>query len=635
MYKNATFRILIATVLTAVSGLAQDAAAPATSKTLSSDWRRVGTTAIDLSLAGLASGPVDRVWYANPGSLLIHTGSGRVFESNDFETWHPSNAAVPPEVPPRIPPATLPDFDAHVRAGAQTLYAVAKFAYRSDSNGAAWDNLTSFRGVSIVGELADLAVSPANDDEVVIGGSAGVFRSMDGGKTWSGLNQTLPNLPTVRLLTLPSGDHGVRIALSDSGVVAWDPGQKIAWTPSDNTDYARELQMRRFYGGQRGIPVTAVSVSGEYIYTGMPDAKLAVSADRGANWNTFQAPSGGTVESFWIDPKDPRIALAVFGARVVDNGSGVPAVHVARTQNGGLFWDDLTSNLPDVAAHGVTADAATGAIYVATSSGVFMSYTDLAAVGQAPRWRPIPGLSEAAVTDVKLDEQGHQLWAATEGYGVYSMLAPHRLLDPRVVSTANQVAQATAPGALVSVLGARVDAAHAGDLAVPVLAATDNESQLQVPFEARGTSVALAITNGSGSRTLPNIPLATAAPAIFVDRDGTPVLLDAESGVMLDAMNPAHSRGRIQILATGLGRVTPDWPTGIPAPQENPPQVVAPVQAFIDRQPVEVSRAVLAPYIGFYVIEIEVPKIVNYGPAELYLTVDGQTSNRVRVYIQP
>ena len=104
---------------------------------------------------------------------------------------------------------------------------------------------------------------------------------------------------------------------------------------------------------------------------------------------------------------------------------------------------------------------------------------------------------------------------------------------------------------------------------------------------------------------------------------------------MLDAMNPAHSRGRIQILATGLGAVRPDWPTGTPAPQDNPPTVVATVHAYLDRQPVEVTRAVLAPYIGFYLVEIEVPRIVNYGPEELYIEVDGHESNRVRVYIEP
>ena len=135
--------------------------------------------------------------------------------------------------------------------------------------------------------------------------------------------------------------------------------------------------------------------------------------------------------------------------------------------------------------------------------------------------------------------------------------------------------------------------------------------------------------------TLPSVPLEPVAPAIFVARDGSPMLLDAETGVMLDAMAPAHSRGHIQILSTGLGRVTPEWPTGIAAPVDNPPRVAATVLAYLDRQPVEVTKAVLAPYIGYYLIEIEVPKIVNYGPAELYLEVGGQTSNRVRVYIEP
>jgi uncharacterized protein (TIGR03437 family) len=51
---------------------------------------------------------------------------------------------------------------------------------------------------------------------------------------------------------------------------------------------------------------------------------------------------------------------------------------------------------------------------------------------------------------------------------------------------------------------------------------------------------------------------------------------------------------------------------------------------------VQVMRATLAPnYVGMYLVEIEIPNIVNYGPAELYMEVDGQPSNRVRVYIEP
>jgi uncharacterized protein (TIGR03437 family) len=57
---------------------------------------------------------------------------------------------------------------------------------------------------------------------------------------------------------------------------------------------------------------------------------------------------------------------------------------------------------------------------------------------------------------------------------------------------------------------------------------------------------------------------------------------------------------------------------------------------MLDRVPVDVTSATLAPaYTGLYLVEIELPKIVNYGPAELHLEVDGQASNSVRVYIEP
>jgi len=599
------------------------------------DWRHVGNSAINRSLAGLATGPVDRVWFSPAGSLLIHASLGRVFETVDFETWKPSTAPVPAE--PVAPSLQVPEAGARIRArsaSAAVLYAVGKFAYRSESQGASWDNLTNFRGTSILGDgLSDLAVSPADDDQIVAVGANGVFRSMDGGKSWSGLNQGLPNLPAAKLLSLPSGDNGVKLSLPDSSEVEWQPGQKIAWVPVDNTEALNDVQTRQILSRSlNNLPVSSFAARGQYIYVGLASGVVSASNDRGQTWRPFGFNEAGAVERFWVDPNDPRVALAVLGSRQHDLSSTAIRVHVLRTENGGAFWDNFTSNLPDVGVHGVAADRSSGAIYAATDAGVFMTYADLGNLAAAPQWRQLPGLP-GAVTDVQLDAQGNQLWAAVEGYGVYSTLAPHRLRDPRVVSTADLVARAAAPGSLISVLGARVRAARAGDLQIPVLTANETETQLQIPFEAKGTSVSLAVDRPEGPATLPAVPLETAAPAIFVDRDGSPILLDGESGLMLDAMNPAHSGDRIQIMATGLGRVKPDWPTGLAAPTENPPEVVATVKAYIDRQPVEVTRAVLAPYIGYYLVEITVPKIVNYGPAELSLEVNGQPSNPVRVYI--
>ncbi len=606
------------------------------------DWRHIGNNSIDRSLAGLATGPVDRVQYSPDGShLAIRTASGHLFETSDFETWHPTAALSPASpVPDSTAAVPMPEPGARIRTSgtgsSPRLYAFGNFVYRSDDGGASWENLTAFRSSSIVGnDLQDLAVSPRNEDEITVASSSGVFRSLDGGRSWSGLNQGLVNLPAMRLLSLPDGDQGVRLALNDGSVVEWEPGQKQAWSPAVDTAFLNEQHLKQSLSAQRGVVVTAVLSAPGFLYTGMANGTLSVSTDGGVTWRSFAPEETGAVERFWVDPANPRVALAVFGSRVRDPASTAPAVQVMRTQNGGVFWDDLTSNLPDTGAHGITADPVTGAIYVASGDSVFLTYIALDSLGAAQPWTALPGLPQAAVKDVKLDPQGNQLWVALDGLGVYSTLAPHRLRDPRVVSSADFVARAAAPGSLVTVLGASVRIAHAGDLPAPVLDANDAESQIQIPFETRGTSVSLTVNASSGALKFPAMPLETAAPSIFVDRDGSPLLLDSDSGIMLNAMTPAHSGAHIQILATGLGRVKPDWPTGLAAPLENPPQVSATVTAYLDREPVEVTRAVLAPYIGFYLVEIEIPKIVNYGPAELYIQAEDQSSNRVRVYIAP
>ena len=623
----------LAGIVLAISGI-QAQTAPA--------WRHVGNALVDESLAGLATGPVARVWYGTDASrLLIQTLAGQIYQTDpgaDIEIWEKAGGN-PPLVSEAIP-VRLPEDGARVRAAkSQTsrLYAFATFVYRSDDGGASWQNLTAFRGASVIGDdLNDLAVSPANPDEVAIAGAAGVFRSVDGGRSWSGLNQGLPNLPAARLMSLPADDRGVRLALDGNQVVEWRPGEKQSWLPVENFDLLNETQLRQALSTTRGGEVTALTISGDLVYAGMSDGRIAVSSDRGRTWQVFALPAAGPVERFWVNPKDPRVALAAMGARAGGLNVAATPTHVVHTTTGGAFWDDFTGNLPDSAAHGVAADLATGAVYVATDQGVYLAYADLGSLGAIGPWTPLSGLPQAPAMDVQLDAQGNQLWTALGGFGVYSTLAPHRLRDPSVVSSADFVARAAAPGSLVSVLGLRVQSAHAGDLSVPVLAATNTESQIQIPFEARGTSLSLTVDAAGGSRSLPLVSLGAVSPAIFADPDGTPMLLDSENGVMLDVSHPAHSGAHIQILAAGLGRVSPDWPTGLAAPLENPPQVAAPVRVYLDRTPVVVSQAVLAPgYVGFYLVDIEIPKIVNYGPAELYLEMNGQTSNRVRVYIEP
>ncbi|MEO8027073.1 MAG: hypothetical protein ABI823_11390 [Bryobacteraceae bacterium] len=609
------------------------------------DWRRIGNASVDVSLSSVVTGSADRVWYSADGeSLFAQVRSGRVFSTSDFETWKAAaeGAAVQPA---QAAAARLPEPRARVlSAGRGRLYAFARFVWRSDDEGVSWTNLTAYRNQSIVGEgLFDLAISPSDDHDIALATASGVWRSADGGASWTGVNETLPNLPIRKIVSLPAEGRGARVALDAAPdavapVLEWFPGEKRAWRVSTRDEAEAELRLRQDLGAQLGAPLTVAVASGEFRYAGAADGRMWASSDSGRTWIPFRAADSGAVEKIWIDARDPRVALAATGWKPTDVFSARTS-HVFRTLNGGAFWDDISSNLPDTAIHGVTADRVSGAVYAATDRGLFLSSVDLVNAAPAGSWTAIGGdLPTAPVMDAKLDANGNQLFVAIDGYGLYAAAAPHRLRDPRVVNAADYSTRPAAPGSLLSVLGSKISSARAGGVDFPVLASGESESQIQVPFDVRGDSLALSIESANGPLQF-GVGLREASPAIFVDRDGTPMLLDADSGLMLDAMRPAHSNTRIQVLATGLGRVSPDWKAGAAAPADQPPAVIAPVRAYLDRSPVEVTRAVLAPYAGFYLIELELPKIVNYGPAELYIEVGaaggGQASNRVRIYIEP
>ncbi len=106
--------------------------------------------------------------------------------------------------------------------------------------------------------------------------------------------------------------------------------------------------------------------------------------------------------------------------------------------------------------------------------------------------------------------------------------------------------------------------------------------------------------------------------------------------MLLDSSRPARAGSQILVLATGLGRVQPDWPTGLAAPLDNPPATVAPVSAYLDGAPLKVLSSTLAAgYIGVYVVRLELPAIVNAGTAELALGSGDKLSNKVRIFLDP
>lgn len=603
------------------------------------NWRSAGNLALERGLPGLASGPVPRVWYSADGdTLYAQLATGAIVETSDFEVWKTSDVDAAP-VAAEVSVRRLPENGAQAAGSGEAVYAAGAQVYRSTDGGANWANLTQHDGQSILGgEVLSIAASPREPGEVTVTTRDGIWRSLDGGLSWAGLNEGLVNFPGTRILSLPTGSRGLRLAAGDGAAFEWVPGERKAWREVPDAELAADLERRALWTERFGIEITATAVAGNQMYAGAADGRIWASPDAGATWQPFKLREMGAIRRIAIDPNDARIAVAAVGARPADLEAARAGAHVLRTVNGGGFWDDLTANLADVPAYGVAFERSSGAIYAATANGLFMTTGDLNGLGPATAWRAVNGgetWPDTAVLDVRLSAGGHHLYALVAGRGVFSSLAPHRRENPRLVNATNlETASAAAPGSLLTLAGREIRTAQlSSGTPAPVLASTAERSEIQVPFDAQGDSVQIQFDT-SGPRF--GLTLQAAAPSIFIDRDGSPMLLDAATGVMLDGMTAARPGSRIQVLMSGLGRVKPEWPAGVPAPSDAPPEVIAKVRAWLSGAPLEVSRAVLAPgYVGFYLVEIEIPPIVNYGPSELYIDAGGRESNRVRLVIEP
>ena len=643
LFVSSRFAIRTLLLVFAAASLAPGILARTTAATqVKTDWRRIGTVTLAEGLPSPSSGgAVERVQFLDDGRLQAALPGGRVWQTSDGENWTPS------ETMPVAERATgairLPEAGAILREskrGPGLLYAGGSQIWRSEDSGRTWSNLTQTRdgrGSSVLGApVKDLAVDPQNADRIAVAAASGVWVSLDGGLSWQGWNDGLPAFRVTRILAAPAGGRGVQVLVkgeSGARAVEWAPGFRLAWLPAAGRDPEEALKAA-FVESLHTKLSAAAEGSGAY-YAGSEDGRLWSSLDGGALWRPATLPAGsGAVLRIVSDSQDGRFALAALASPSSPNGPAGKGPRVLRTLDGGANWDDLTSDLPDGRVQGLAFDRSTGAVYAATSQGVFLSYQGLHAPEPPARWTPLRGLPDAPVTDVRLDEAGVRVLAAVDGYGVYESPAPHRVRQPLLLRAADYASGAAAPGALLTIVGSGVESVTVNSQPGVILSSNAVESQIQVPFEASGDSLRVTASRTGAASLSFGLPLREVAPAILTDGDGFPVIIDADSGLQIDALNPVRPGARLQILATGLGRVRPDWPAGMAAPAEHPPEVVSGPRVLLDGVPMKVVRSVLAPgYVGFYLVEFDAPEFLDSGVAEVVIESSGQTSNTVRVYM--
>ena len=312
--------------------------------------------------------------------------------------------------------------------------------------------------------------------------------------------------------------------------------------------------------------VTAIATAKDYIYAGDSEGRLQVSADAGITWgNGVEAGRFGQSGSHLGGCERSSRGRGGFERAQRARAILPKPTYVLRTMNGGVFWDDITANLPDNAsAHGVTADRASGAIYVATDAGVFFTATDLASAGR-PHHLDV-AQREPACGGGHRREIGRGRQPDLCGAGWLRSLHRHRSASfarcaggergglQRPAGGARRTAE-RAGGARGIGHQRRCRGAGAGCLRHRV-------ADPGAFFGHRKYGVVVADCS-TGRAYCFEVPSRSVSPAIFVDPEGTPLIMDAASGVLLDSSKPAHASSRIQVLATGLGQVRPDWPTGL------------------------------------------------------------------------
>jgi photosystem II stability/assembly factor-like uncharacterized protein len=297
---------------------------------------------------------------------VIYTGTvsnGLFLSTNGTATWNPASFA-----------------GGQIRATATdplapgTVYAGATGVWKSTDWGAHWHSVNNGIPPGVAGacclQIASLAVSPSVPGLIFAGARfGGVFKSVDGGATWTSASNGLPALFSARSLALAATSPftiyagGSRVDTNSGGVYASKDGG-TSWSAAGLTDINLEISA---LASDPSAPATiyASSDGGDGLTAG-----VWKSTDAGTSWRQIMSQQilgqAGTpaVIAMALDTRHPGTLYAGnYGDRIF------------KTTDGGETWSSL--NTDDGATGRVMALAidptASNLIYAGSANGVYRS----------------------------------------------------------------------------------------------------------------------------------------------------------------------------------------------------------------------------------------------------------------------
>jgi uncharacterized protein (TIGR03437 family) len=338
-----------------------------------------------------------------------------------------------------------------------------------------------------------------------------------------------------------------------------------------NCDPAATLPPVHAYGRNEGA-----SVTGGFVY-------------RGARWPSLRGLY------FYGDYTNGRIwALRREGSRFVNQfllGSGLSISSFGEDQAGELY----------VADHGA------GAIYRLGSTGQ----------PQEPR------LAIGAVVNAASNVAGVVAGSAAT---IYSQ----GITDgPGITSATTVPLPTTLAGVRASVNGREA----------PLFAVANSNGNeqvnIQVPFEAAGTTATIVVSRGGLSSEPMQVPLLAVQPGVFTSDGAHAIVVHHSNNMLVTAGRPLRRGDYGYFYVTGLGAVDNQPLTGRGGPRGPLAMVRAPVAVTLGGVPCDVLFAGLAPDLAaVYQVNFRVGQAVASGAVDLVVSSGGASSPPAKVFIE-
>jgi len=322
--------------------------------------------AVSASVWQQTNGPIGVTTYVvaidpNSSQILYAGTSGGVFKSiNGGSSWSAVNNGLQnyTNSGPFLFSALTMDKNGILYAGASAgiQVGVRGGVYKSTDGGASW----SVKNTGLAGEvfISSLVVDPNNDQVIYAGGGYGVYKSSDGGGSWSKVTTGL-YMDVTCLAIDPNSSQTIY-----AGTVAFYSGSipypggvyksvngGTSWNPV-NTGLARTAPFNATV-----MSLAIDPTNSQILYAGTNAGGVFKSTDAGGAWslisNGMSFAASGTANAIVVDPAASQTLYAG-----TSNGS------VYNSSNGGSSWNVVASGLSATSIYyipsgGVWANAST------------------------------------------------------------------------------------------------------------------------------------------------------------------------------------------------------------------------------------------------------------------------------------